>query len=52
MLHIGRKDRLATNCSVTAQNLAHIGSRHHNAGTPQSKHGLDTVSSFRGDANR
>lgn len=52
MLHIGRKDRLATICSVTAQNQAHIGFRHHNAGTPQSKHGLDTVSSFRGDANR
>lgn len=26
MLHIGRKDRLATNCSVTAQKLAQLGS--------------------------
>ena len=52
MLHIGRKDRLATKCFVTAQNSALIGFRHHSAGTPQSKHGLGSVSSFRGDANR
>jgi len=52
MLHVGRKERLATICSGLAHNDVQVGYRHHSAGTPQSKHGLDTVFFVRGDANR